>query len=291
METGRVFNVQRFAVHDGPGIRTTVFLKGCPARCLWCHNPESQSPNPQILRFEERCLECGSCELVCPNELDPARCTVCGACADACPAESRQLAGREMTVAEVMSEVEADRLFYEDSGGGLTVSGGEPMSQPEFLRALLTAAKSARLSTAVDTCGAGARDRLLALAPLVDLFLYDIKTMDAERHLKYTGLPLAPIVANLEALGAIHPNIWIRVPIVPGSTDDEVTLLETARLASAVRGVRRVHLLPFHKTGAAKFERIGRAFTLGDVEPPSPARMEAIADLFRLRGIDTRIGG
>src|SRR5512140_290695 len=150
---GRVFNIQRFAVHDGPGIRTTVFLKGCPARCLWCHNPESQSPKPEILLFPERCLSCGSCKSVCANDTDPARCTVCGKCVDACPAEARQLAGRTMTVGAVMNEVSRDRVFYDESGGGVTFSGGEPLAQPSFLRALLGAARDAEIATAVDTCG------------------------------------------------------------------------------------------------------------------------------------------
>jgi pyruvate formate lyase activating enzyme len=291
METGRVFNVQRFAVHDGPGIRTTVFLKGCPARCLWCHNPESQSGEPQIVRYLERCLHCGGCEVVCPNGLDEARCTTCGACVEACPAESRQLAGRTMTVAEVMAEVEPDRIFYDDSGGGVTFSGGEPLSQPAFLRALLLAARAARLSTAVDTCGAGSRDQLLSLAGLVDVFLYDLKIMDPARHLEFTGLPLAPVVANLEALGAVHGHIWVRVPIVPGLTDDEACLSETARLAASVPGVRRVHLLPYHAIGAAKFGRLGKTYALDALKPPSAERMAALADVFRTRGLDTRIGG
>lgn len=291
METGQIFNVQRFSVHDGPGVRTTIFLKGCPARCLWCHNPESQSASPRVVKLAERCLSCGGCERVCPNELEPARCTVCGACVDACPSEARQLVGRTATVAEVLDEVAADRVFYEESHGGITVSGGEPLSQPVFLRALLTGARASRLATAVDTCGAGALSSLLEIAPLVDLFLYDIKIMDAARHLAYTGLPLAPVVANLEALGAVHRNIWIRIPIVPGYTDDERCLEETARLAASVPGVRRVHLLPYHRTGAGKFERLGEVCPVDGVVPPSAERMRALAELFTARSLDTRIGG
>jgi pyruvate formate lyase activating enzyme len=228
---------------------------------------------------------------VCPNGLDEARCTACGACVEACPAESRQLAGRMMTVAEVMAEVEPDRMFYDESGGGVTFSGGEPLSQPAFLRALLLAARAARLSTAVDTCGAASRDQLLSLAGLVDLFLYDLKIMDPARHLEFTGLPLAPIVANLEALGAVHGHIWVRVPIVPGLTDDEAWLSETARLAASVPGVRRVHLLPYHAIGAAKFGRLGKTYALDALKPPPAERMAVLADIFRTRGLDTRIGG
>ena len=289
--TGRVFNIQRFAVHDGPGIRTTVFLKGCPARCLWCHNPESQSPEPEIVELADRCISCLTCADVCPHGLDRARCTACGACARACPTGARQLAGRTMTVAEVMAEVEADRVFFDDSGGGVTFSGGEPLSQPAFLGALLAAARAARLSTAVDTCGAAARDQLLALAPLVDVFLFDLKTTDAARHLAYTGVPLAPILANLAALGDVHANIWLRVPIVPGYTDDEASLAETARIAATTPGVRRVHLLPYHRTGAAKFLRLDKTYALEGVAPPSEGELIRLAAIFQSRGIETHIGG
>ncbi len=289
--SGRVFNIQRFAVHDGPGVRTTVFLKGCPARCLWCHNPESQSPDPDVLRLEERCLECGSCLEVCPNGLDVTRCTRCGRCVEACPTGARQLVGRTMSVADVLSDVLADRVFFDESGGGLTVSGGEPLSQPAFLHALLVAARAEGLSTAVDTCGAGARDQILAIAPLVDLFLYDVKLTDPARHLELTGLPLAPILENLEALAAIHPQIWLRVPIVPGYTDDERALAETARLAARLPAVRRVHLLPYHRTGSSKFTRLDRRYPLEDVRPPDAGRLTTLARLFEAHRIDTRIGG
>jgi pyruvate formate lyase activating enzyme len=289
--TGRVFNIQRFAVHDGPGVRTTVFLKGCPARCVWCHNPESQSPEPEIVCVEERCLHCDSCRDVCPHGLDAAQCTRCGRCAEACPTGARQLAGRLMTVDEVLTEVLADRLFFDESGGGVTVSGGEPLSQPAFLRALLEASRAAGLATALDTCGAGSRDQLLALAPLIDVVLYDLKTADPERHLAFTGLPLEPILDNLAALGAIHDAIWIRVPIVPGFTDDEASLRAIAAIAARTPGVRRVHLLPYHRTGASKFARLGRSYSLEDVKPPDAARMATLARIFEDRGLATRIGG
>jgi pyruvate formate lyase activating enzyme len=291
MIQGRVFNIQRFSVHDGPGVRTTVFLKGCPARCAWCHNPESQSPDPEIVCAADRCIACGTCLDVCPNGLDETRCTRCGLCAENCPTGARQLAGRAMTVAEVMGEVLADRVFFQESGGGLTISGGEPLSQPVFLHGLLVEAKRAGLSTTVDTCGAGARDALLAAAPLTDVFLYDLKVADAGRHLRFTGLPLEPIVRNLEALGAVHRDIWLRVPIVPGFTDDEDALERTARIAEAVPGVRRVHLLPYHRIGASKFARLGRPYALEHVEPPSPERMAALARIFESHHLDTRIGG
>ena len=291
-----MFNIQRFAVHDGPGLRTTVFFKGCPARCPWCHNPESQSFAAEVIRSPERCVSCGSCTAACPHDLcpdgfDPVLCRGCTQCAGVCPSGARQIAGRSMTVDEVLADVESDRVFYESSHGGLTCSGGEPLSQPRFLRALLQAAKSRALTTCVDTCGAGSRHALLAIAPLTDVFLYDLKTMDERRHRALTGLPLAPLLGNLAALAAVHGCIWIRMPIVPGFTDDRAHLERAADAISAMRGVRRVSLLPYHTHGSAKFQRLGRPYTLPDAQPPRADDVEAIASIFRRRGLETEIGG
>ena len=291
--SGRVFNVQRFSLHDGPGIRTTVFLKGCPARCLWCHNPESQSFAPEVLVVETRCVSCGACATVCAHGAPPpgsALCTACGACVEACPAGARQLAGREMTVDAVMEEVRRDRVFYEESGGGVTFSGGEPLAQPGFLQALLGACRAAGLHTAVDTCGFSRRERLLALAPLVDLFLFDVKLVDDARHRALTGLPAAPILGNLRALAAVHPNVWIRIPVVPGHTDAEADVKATAALVAGLPGVRRVSLLPYHRTGAAKARRLGREYPLDALAPPPGERLEELAALFREHGLAVQIG-
>jgi pyruvate formate lyase activating enzyme len=293
---GRIFNIQRFSVHDGPGVRTTVFLKGCPARCLWCHNPESQAAAPELIRSPERCVKCGSCVAICPHalcpdDIDPRRCAGCELCAGVCPTGARAIVGRTMTVAEVLADVERDRVFYEGSAGGLTVSGGEPFAQSRFLHSLLSQAKQRGLATAVETCGAASRAALLAAAPLVDLFLYDLKTSDADRHREYIGLPLAPILANLSALAAVHSNIWIRIPIVPGYTDDETDLARTARIVAETRGIKRVHLLPYHATGTSKFARLGRECAVRHVTAPAAERMESLAAIFRARGLETHIGG
>jgi pyruvate formate lyase activating enzyme len=292
--TGVVFNIQRYSLHDGPGIRTTVFLKGCPARCLWCHNPESQSFAPELLLVESRCVSCGTCATVCAHGAPPpgaAACTVCGACVEACPAGARQLAGRETSVAAVMDEVLRDRVFYEESGGGVTFSGGEPTAQHGFLAALLAACRHASLHTAVDTCGFAPRDRLLALAPLVDLFLFDVKLTHDERHRHLTGLPAAPILDNLRALAAAHDNVWVRVPVVPGHTDAEADLAATACLVGELDGIRKVCLLPYHATGASKASRLGREHALPGVGVPSPERLESLAAIFRDRGLAVQIGG
>jgi pyruvate formate lyase activating enzyme len=290
---GRIFDIQRFSLHDGPGIRTTVFLKGCPARCLWCHNPESQSFAPEVLVVETRCASCGTCATVCPHGAPPpgsGLCTACGACVDACPAGARRLAGRETTVDVVMEEVLRDRVFYEESGGGVTFSGGEPLAQPEFLSALLEACRAAGVHTAVDTCGFSPRERLLALAPLVGLFLFDVKLVDDARHRALTGLPAAPILENLRALAAAHGNVWIRVPVVPGHTDAAADVAATASLVAGLPGVRRVSLLPYHRTGAAKARRLAREYPLDALAPPPRERLEDLAALFRAHGLAVRIG-
>jgi pyruvate formate lyase activating enzyme len=301
MQRGVVFDIQRYSTRDGPGIRTTVFLKGCPASCPWCHNPESWSPGPEVMVLERRCLSCGTCLEVCPHgaltsagarpDISDSPCTLCGTCLEACPPDARHLAGREMTVAELMAEVLRDRLFYEESGGGVTFSGGEPLQQHAFLAEALAACRAEGLHTAVDTSGYAPQAQLLALAPLVDLFLYDLKLMDAGRHRALVGVPNAPILDNLRALGAVHGEICVRIPVIPGLNDDEADLEAAAAFAAGVPGVQAVELLPYHRAGAQKFERLGREYRLADVAGPSPERVEALAELFRARGLATTTGG
>jgi len=302
MESGIVFNIQKYSIQDGPGIRTTVFLKGCPLDCWWCHNPESQSPEPEITVIEGRCMRCGECRKVCvrggsPGRPgcgpagEPAACTLCGKCVEACPTGARQMVGRRMNAAEVLAEVLKDRVFYEESGGGVTFSGGEPLRQPRFLRALLQACRDAGLHTAVDTCGFAPKEDLLAVAPLADLFLYDLKFMDESRHARYTGASNVSILDNLRALGDIHGNIWIRVPIIPGLNDSARELEALARCAASVPGVRQVNVLPYHGAGAYKSPRVGRAYRLQETAPPSPEYMEDVAARFRGHGLSVRIGG
>jgi pyruvate formate lyase activating enzyme len=299
MVVGRVFNIQRFCLHDGPGIRTTVFLKGCPLRCHWCHNPESQDPRPQIVFFPDRCVTCGACTPVCPagapvmapaDDPNPQRCIRCGACVEVCPADARQTIGQTMTVEQVLREVLRDQIFYDDSAGGVTISGGEPLAQGTFLLELLRRCKQAGLHTAVDTCGYGAQTLLLDVAELTDLFLYDIKLLDDGRHEWCTGVSNSPILRNLRALAAVHHCIWLRVPLIPGINDDPAHLAEIARLAASLPAIRQVNLLPYHQTAAAKRQRLGTA-PVADIPPLDPRTLTAAARPFLEHGLATFTGG
>ena len=301
MEHGYIFNIQRFAVHDGPGIRTTVFLKGCPLSCAWCHNPEGIAPGPELTRSPKRCIECGECVVVCPHGLPvPGQtfsaeslesCLVCGACAAACPCEARQIAGQEMSVIEVVAEVLKDRVFFEESGGGVTFSGGEPLWQTRFLLQLLGACREKGIHTAVDTSGLAPWEDLEAVARVTDLFLYDIKHMEDGTHRRFTGVSNAQIVENLRRLGEIHGRIWVRVPVVPGVNDTAENLQATGKLAAGLQGVEKVCLLPYHPLADDKLRRLGRRSILESVERPTDSHMRHLANVVEATGIAAGLGG
>lgn len=308
MISGLVSNIQKFSLQDGPGLRTTVFLKGCPLLCAWCHNPESISRKPEVVVFEARCVRCGLCVEVCPQQqkrsFEPGKeligapeplavrdCVICGACVETCPTGARAMMGREMRVDEVVREVLKDRVFYEESKGGVTFSGGEPLVQFEFLKGLLEACRAEGLHTALDTCGFAPVEHLLALAPLVNLFLYDLKFMDDEKHKEFTGVSNGMILENLKQLNHAHECIWLRVPIIPGVNDPPAELEAMAQLAASLPSVRQVNLLPYHKTGIQKFKRLGRDYRLPGVTPASAEYMEAVAQIFQKRGLTIKVGG
>lgn len=291
--TGVIFNLQHFCLHDGPGIRTSVFLKGCPLRCRWCANPESQQRHPQILWNWEKCTGCGACESACPTgaitreegaiHTDNAQCIGCGVCAAACPQKARELSGRVTTAGEVLQEVMEDCLFYGDDGG-MTLTGGEVLSQPEFALALLRLAKERGLHTAIETSGFGSWEALESLAPFCDLFLYDCKHIQPERHLRCTGQSNEKILENLRRLSQAFPEkeIWIRTPVVPGWNDSEENMEGLADLAKATPGCTRVELLPYHDLGEGKRQQLGEAPFSGQV--PAEEQMERLRQIVRACG-------
>jgi pyruvate formate lyase activating enzyme len=300
MDRGLVLNIQRYSLHDGPGIRTTVFLKGCPLTCYWCHNPESRLATSEVRVIEARCVRCGECVDVCPvqvaapGELPPEGCTRCGACVEACPPGARQLLGQEMTVGEVVHQVLRDRTFHDQSGGGVTLSGGEPLQQAAFVERLLTELHERSVHTAVDTSGFAPPQVLKRLASLVDLFLYDIKGVDDRLHRLHTGVSNQLILSNLQTLGEVHGNIWIRIPLIPGLNLDAEQLGATARLVATMPGVRQVNLLPYHRLGTSKLGKKVHARGGQDgagVPDVTPAQVEWAAEVFRAAGLRTVIGG
>ena len=293
--TGTVFSIERYAVHDGSGIRTMVYLKGCPLRCVWCANPEGQVHDAELIRFPERCIACDGCAAVCASgaagiePMPEAVCARCGRCAAACPADARKLFGREMTVAAVMEEVLKDRAFYRRSGGGVTLSGGEPAAQPAFAHAVLSACHAHGLDTAIETCGYAAFAQLALLAAECDEVLFDLKHMDSDTHRRLTGVGNELILENVRRLTPMAA-VRIRVPVIPGYNDGADHLAALAGFASRLAPVPEIELLPYHNYGSAKYARAGRVYALSDVALPTAEQMHALAAVVQAAGVPCSVG-
>lgn len=304
--TGRIFNIQRYSLHDGSGIRTLVFLKGCPLRCLWCSNPESQKSAPELGFIESRCVgqnECGApCLAACLEDavhldergklaIDRGACNGCGKCSEACCHEALKLVGRDMSVAEVLAEVEKDRAFYRRSGGGITIGGGEPMAQYRFTAELLEAAQEEYLHTALETSGHAAWGRLERVLSCVDLLHFDLKHMDPRRHEELTGQSNELILANLERVLRVKEpeDVVIRIPVIPGCNDSVENIRKSATFVAGL-GFTQIELMPYHQLGVSKYRQYGMVYPLDEATPVSESDLEGLRRLVESFGLQEVTG-
>ena len=301
MKTGCIFDIKRYAIHDGPGIRSTVFMKGCPLRCNWCHNPEGQNPKPELIFKENRCINgCDECIASCPKRalsqenhsifINRKKCDLCGDCVEICPTVSLEIIGREVFAEEVLQEIEKDLVFYEESTGGVTFSGGEPLMQPEFLHLLLEGCKKKNIHTTVDTSGYASFDFFDRIANEVDLFLYDLKMIDNEKHKKWTGVSNNLILENLKKLSTKSNNIVIRIPLIPGINDTKNNIIQTAEFLAPLQGIKYIGLLPYHRIGKQKYQRLNFPFLMKNVQPPSDERTKEIKKHLKGLGFMVKTG-
>ena len=285
--TGLISNIQRFSTEDGPGIRTTVFFKGCPLHCAWCHNPEGISPRPELMWYDVRCIGAKECLNACPEEalnlisqgirIDRERCTACGDCVNECPSGALEIIGSEWAPEDLFTEIQKDVVFYETSGGGVTFSGGEPMVQADFLQALAPLCREAGIHIALDTCGMVAWKRYERILPLVDIVFYDLKIFDAEQHKFCTGVDNGLILENARRISAAGMPMWIRTPVIPGYTADSDNIADLGDfIAAELPTVDRWDLLAYTNLGQPKYHRLDRPYALDGVPLLTIAEMETL---------------
>jgi pyruvate formate lyase activating enzyme len=302
MTEALIFDVKRYAINDGPGIRIVIFFKGCNLNCVWCHNPEGISSQTERMYAPAKCIKCGTCVIACPQMAlsltpegivtDAELCKRCFRCADVCPTRAIEFSGKPLSISQIMDEIEKERIFFDQSGGGVTFSGGEPIFHAGFLIELLDQCGLRGIHRAVDTAGLSTTSVLLEVAKKTDLFLYDLKMINSDRHQRWTGMPNKKILENLKALSQSGAKIIIRIPLIGGVNDDVLNITETARFISMLAGEpKTVNLLPYHKIAQNKYDKLGRRgeFRLLN-EPTKEAQLRAIA-IFREFEIEASIGG
>lgn len=296
---GWIFNIQRYSINDGPGIRTTVFFKECPLRCLWCDNPESQYHFPQLFFFDSLCVKCHRCVSFCPTgatsldsegttQINRDICKACGACVEACLSEARAISGKLMTVDEVLEIVKKDTLFYRNSGGGVTASGGEPTAQPKFLLELFMRCQKSVIHTTLDTCGYVSWEVLERILEYTDLVLFDIKHMDSVRHIELTGVDNKLILQNARKIIQQGKPLRIRIPLMPGCNDSEENIRATGEFAKRL-GLSEVDILPYHRLGASKYERLGMEYKLSETKSYKEEQIETIKGILKSLEIEALI--
>ncbi|OVE78051.1 radical SAM protein [bacterium F16] len=302
MSKNLIFDIKRYSINDGPGIRITVFIKGCPLSCKWCHNPESQSPKPQKLYTDTRCIGCGECIPVCPNHslkmtedgvrTDYDTCTACGLCADVCPSKAIEISGKPMSVDELMDVIKRETVFFDQSEGGVTFSGGEPLLHHEFLIEILDACGREGIHRTIDTTGMAKTEVLWEVAKRADLFLFDLKVMDADKHKRYCGVENGLIHKNLRTLAATGADIWIRIPLIQGVNADDDNITTTAKFVASLDGPpKQVHLLPFHNIAVKKYEKLGTRCNLSGMAEPTEEELAHIISIFDAHGLEAVVGG